>query len=45
MSGTGLVARARRHRSFVAGAGLVLLLLAATALSLVWQPWPPESSS
>lgn len=41
MSSTGFAARARRHRSFAAGAGLVALLLAATALSLVWQPWPP----
>lgn len=41
MSRTGFAARARRHRSFAAGAGLVALLLAATALSLVWQPWPP----
>jgi peptide/nickel transport system permease protein len=41
VSSTGFAARARRHRSFAAGAGLVALLLAATALSLVWQPWPP----
>lgn len=41
MSRTGFAARARRHRSFATGAGLVALLLAATALSLVWQPWPP----
>jgi peptide/nickel transport system permease protein len=41
VSSTGFAPRARRHRSFAAGAGLVALLLAATALSLVWQPWPP----
>lgn len=41
MISTGFAARARRHRSFAAGAGLVALLLAATVLSLVWQPWPP----
>ena len=33
--------RALGHRSFVAGAVLALLLLAAAALSLVWTPWSP----
>ena len=33
--------RALGHRSFVAGALLVALLLAAAALSLVWTPWSP----
>ena len=37
----GWLRRALRHRSFVAGAVLVLLLLAAAALSLVWTPWSP----
>ena len=34
-------ARALRHRSFVVGAVLAALLVAAAALSLVWTPWPP----
>ena len=33
--------RALGHRSFVAGAVLVALLLATAALSLVWTPWSP----
>jgi peptide/nickel transport system permease protein len=33
--------RALRHRSFVLGAVLSLLLLATAALSLVWTPWSP----
>ena len=33
--------RALRHRSFVIGAVLSLLLLAAAALSFVWTPWSP----
>ncbi len=33
--------RALRHRSFVIGAVLSLLLLATAALSLVWTPWSP----
>ena len=33
--------RALGHRSFVAGAVLVALLLAAAALSLAWTPWSP----
>ncbi len=40
MSG-GFVRRALKHRSFMLGGLLVALLLATTALSLVWQPWPP----
>jgi len=31
--------RALRHRSFVAGGALVLLVLFAALLSLVWTPW------
>jgi len=34
-------ARALKHRSFVIGAVLTLLLLLAAALSLVWTPWSP----
>ena len=37
----GWLHRALGHRSFVAGAVLVTLLLAAAALSLVWTPWSP----
>lgn len=37
----GAAARALRHPSFVLGAALSLLLLAAAALSLAWTPWPP----
>ena len=33
--------RALGHRSFVAGAVLVALLLATAALALVWTPWSP----
>ncbi|AFU44687.1 binding-protein-dependent transport systems inner membrane component [Acidovorax sp. KKS102] len=33
--------RALRHRSFVIGAVLSLLLVLAAALSLVWTPWSP----
>lgn len=33
--------RALRHRSFVIGAVLSLLLLVAAGLSLVWTPWSP----
>ncbi|EER61101.1 binding-protein-dependent transport systems inner membrane component [Acidovorax delafieldii 2AN] len=33
--------RALGHRSFVTGAVLVALLLAAAALSLAWTPWSP----
>ncbi len=33
--------RALRHRSFVVGAALTLLLLGAAALSLLWTPWSP----
>jgi peptide/nickel transport system permease protein len=32
--------RALRHRSFVLGAGLSLLVVLAAALSLLWTPWP-----
>ena len=37
----GFWRRALRHRSFVIGGVLTLLLLAAAALSLVWTPWSP----
>ncbi len=33
--------RAPRHRSFVIGVLLALLLLGSAALSLVWTPWSP----
>ncbi|HLL19050.1 MAG TPA: ABC transporter permease [Rubrivivax sp.] len=36
-----LGARALRHKSFVIGAALTLLLALAALLSLVWQPYPP----
>ena len=36
---TGFWRRALRHRSFVAGGALVLLVLGAALLSLVWTPW------
>ncbi|HLL12001.1 MAG TPA: ABC transporter permease [Rubrivivax sp.] len=36
-----LAARALRHKSFVVGAVLTLLLALAALLSLVWQPYPP----
>jgi peptide/nickel transport system permease protein len=34
-------ARALRHRSFVLGGSLSLLVLASALLSLVWTPWSP----
>jgi len=37
----GWLHRALRHRSFVIGAVLSLLLILAAALSLVWTPWSP----
>jgi peptide/nickel transport system permease protein len=37
----GFFKRALRHRAFVIGAVLTLLLLLAAALSLVWTPWSP----
>ena len=37
----GFWRRALRHRSFVLGGMLTLLLLLAAALSLVWTPWSP----
>ena len=36
---TGFWRRALRHRSFVVGGTLSLLVLAAALLSLVWTPW------
>jgi peptide/nickel transport system permease protein len=38
---TGFWHRALRHRSFVLGGTLVLLVFAAALLSFVWTPWPP----
>jgi peptide/nickel transport system permease protein len=35
----GFWRRARRHRSFVVGAALTTLVLAAASLSLAWTPW------
>lgn len=35
----GFWRRALRHRSFVAGGALVLIVLGAALLSLVWTPW------
>jgi len=37
----GFWRRALRHRSFVLGGTLVLLVVAAALVSLVWTPWPP----
>src|ERR1700758_1844222 len=37
----GFWRRALRHRSFVLGGTLVLLVLAAAAISLVWTPYSP----
>ena len=34
-------ARALRHKSFVVGAALTLLLIGMALLSLVWTPYPP----
>jgi peptide/nickel transport system permease protein len=36
----GFWRRALRHRSFVAGGVLTLLMISAALLSLVWTPWP-----
>ncbi len=33
--------RALRHRSFVLGAVLTMLMLGMAAISLVWTPWSP----
>lgn len=37
----GFWRRAFRHRSFLIGAVLALLLISSAALSLVWTPWSP----
>jgi len=37
--------RALRHRSFVLGGALSLLVLASALLSLVWTPWSPTRST
>ena len=39
-SGKGFWRRALRHRSFVVGGVLTLLVISAALLSLVWTPWP-----
>jgi peptide/nickel transport system permease protein len=39
--GPSFIRRALQHRSFVLGGTLAIVLLAAAALSLVWQPRPP----
>jgi len=39
-SGNSFWQRARRHRSFVAGGVLTMLMISAALLSLVWTPWP-----
>jgi len=36
---TGFWGRALRHRSFVLGSALVLLVIGSALLSLVWTPW------
>ena len=38
---TSLVSRSLRHKSFVVGATLTLLLAGAALLSLLWTPYPP----
>jgi peptide/nickel transport system permease protein len=38
-SATGFWRRALRHRSFVVGGTLSLMVLGAALLSLVWTPW------
>jgi peptide/nickel transport system permease protein len=38
---SGALPRALRHRSFVVGGALTLLLLGAAGLSLLWTPWSP----
>jgi peptide/nickel transport system permease protein len=38
-SANGFWRRALRHRSFVVGGALVLMVLAAALLSLLWTPW------
>ena len=39
-SAKGFWQRALRHRSFMAGGVLTLLVISAALLSLVWTPWP-----
>jgi peptide/nickel transport system permease protein len=41
MAAASFARRALRHPSFVAGALLSSLVVAAALLSLVWTPWPP----
>ncbi len=41
MQADSLLARARRHPSFVAGGVLVLLMTLAALVSLFWSPYPP----
>ena len=40
-SAASLASRALRHKSFVVGATLTLLLAGAALLSLLWTPYPP----
>jgi len=40
LSGKSFWRRALRHRSFMAGGLLTLLVISAALLSLVWTPWP-----
>ena len=40
MTTRDFIRRGLKHRSFMLGGALVLLLLAVATLSLVWQPWP-----
>jgi peptide/nickel transport system permease protein len=40
----GFWKRARRHRSFMVGVVLTLLLVAAALLSFVWTPWDPYNN-
>ncbi|MDB5503012.1 MAG: hypothetical protein JWR89_2914 [Tardiphaga sp.] len=39
-SGRGVLQRALRHRSFMIGGVLTLLVISAALLSTIWTPWP-----
>jgi peptide/nickel transport system permease protein len=43
MSEVGFLSRARRNNGFALGAILVVVLIAAAAVSLVWTPYPPAA--
>jgi peptide/nickel transport system permease protein len=43
MSEDGFLSRARRNNGFALGAILVVVLIAAAAVSLVWTPYPPAA--